>query len=1066
MKFNTMKINVGRLILLLFFLFVQTNALKLLFAQQNKATNTVTGTVSVDGFTLPGATVKNMTTRAGAITDDNGHYQIVITGPKDILQFSFLGYERVDRVAGISKIINVTLGKSSTELYEMMVVGYGVQKKRDITGAIVSVSKEDIEKKMPANVFEALQGNVAGVQITSGSGAPGEGASVVIRGISTMNDAGIGPLWVVDGVPTTDINNINPYDIESMEVLKDAASAAIYGSRSANGVIIITTKKGSEKAPVIEVRYQHSLSQLTHKLPQINSKQYRQMQKSLFEYSNGEGAGLVSSVVRNVLNSQMNDSLNYLLNADNDYQDLSFRIAQKDQLDISFGGGTDRLKYMLTGGFYNEQGIIDNTGLKRISARINTDFKATSKLNLGTRVNFSFARRDGIDEGGFLNSLLQRKPNLALTYPDETTIGMLWGLNPLAANLQTNFTDIFKTSFSQFVEYQFTKELKFTSSINTNFSLYRSNFMRPTLLSNEYLENYGRHTSTLNYDWMNENYFNYTKTINYDHNITAMLGLSLQGWKEEVDYFSGKNSATDAVYTQNAFAAHFDLTSTGTTETAHNMASAFSRFTYNYKSRYLLTANLRADGSSRFAKNKKVGYFPSLSAAWRFSDEGFMSWSKQVSLNDAKLRLSYGTTGNESISDYESLLSYSIGGIYDGVSGVTASRIAVDDLGWEQTAQTNAGIDLMFKNSRFKLTADYYDKTTTNLLANYEIPKEWGFNTVRKNIGSIINRGLELSFSGDIVKTKNVTFNVNTNISFNHNIVKELAQGIPYIYNNKWWISEGRPLGDFYGYTNSGVFQHDQSNAFNNDWERLTPVFKLDGNGRYITDTNGKYELDYYLLGNTVYSGDVKQKKLPDGTPFRGGDIDWKENPENTDGIIDDEDRTVIGNAQPDFTGGLSFNLRYKNWTLFASTYYSIGGKIYNQARYYRDMASMENFATLPSYEWLDNFWVKQGDDVTYPRPYGDRFQNNREVNSLYLEDASYIKIQNIRLNYFFNTKDIKHLNITGLRVSVYINNPMSFTNYSGYDPEFSSFSALAIGMDTNRFPRKSELGMGINVNF
>ncbi|MDR1683370.1 MAG: SusC/RagA family TonB-linked outer membrane protein [Candidatus Symbiothrix sp.] len=1027
------------------------------FAQENaKSKNalkdTIAGIVSADGFPLPGATVKNMTTGLVAITDNDGRYQIGITDPKNILQFSFLGFKRIDRVAGVSKTIDIILEDESTGLEEVVVVGYGVTKKRDITGSIVSVNKEDIEKKMPSNIYEALQGGAAGVQISSGSGQPGEGASVVIRGLSTMNDAGVGPLWVVDGVPTTDIGSINPYDIETMEVLKDAASAAIYGSRSANGVIIVTTKKGSEKAPVVEVRYQHSLNQLTHKLPQMNAQQYRGLQKQLLEYTQGEGAGIVSSVVGNVLASQMADSLNYLLNADNDYQDLAFRTARKDQLDLSFGGGNEQLKYMLLTGFLNEQGIIHNTSLRRLSARINTDYKATSKLTLGTRANFSFAKKSGIDENGYLNSVLSRKPNLSLYYPDETLIGMLWGMNPLAAGLQTNFTDIIRASFSQFIEYMFTKDLKFTTSFNANFSLHRYNYMRPTLLSNEYLENFGSHNSALNYDWMNENYFNYTKTIRRNHNLTAMLGFSLQSWKTETDYYSGKNSATDAVYTQNAFAAHFDLTKTGTTENAHNMASLFGRFTYNYKFRYLFTANVRADGSSRFAKNKKIGYFPSLSAAWRFSDEPFMWWGEKVKLNDAKLRIGYGITGNESIGDYESMLTYSTSGIYDGLAGVTASRIAVNDLGWEQTAQKSIGIDLMFMNSRFQFTADLYDKTTENLLANYEIPKEWGFNTVRKNIGSIANRGLELSFAGDVVKTKDLTLNLSANISFNRNKVLELAQGTSYIYNDKWWISEDRPLGDFYGYTYINVFPYDQSNAFNAAWEQLTPVFE-----------NGIFQ-NKYLLNGQEYTGAVQQKKLPDGTPFRGGDINWQET--EIDGVIDDKDRSVIGNAQADYTGGLSFNLRYKNWTLYLSAYYSIGGKIYNQAKYWQDMVSMESFATVPSFGWMNDFWVKQGDEVTHPRPYADRFQNNRAINSIYIEDASYIKIRNTRLSYRFNTKTITKIGLKGLSAYIYVNNPLTFTAYSGYDPEFSSYSALALGEDTNRFPRKSEFGMGINVNF
>lgn len=1072
MNYPNLKMSINRKsVILLIFLVLQINGDGLLFAQNKSKSNapitgSVSGVVSADGFSLPGTTVKNVTTGHGVITDDKGYYKIGITGPKDILQFSFLGYQQVERVVGVSKRINVTLQDASKELNEVVVVGYGVTKKRDITGSIVSVSREDIEQKMPTSIFDALQGSAAGVMISSGSGQPGEGSSVVIRGISTMNDAGIGPLWVVDGVPTTDIDNINPYDIESMEVLKDAASSAIYGARSANGVIIVTTKKGSEKAPVLEVRYQHSLNNLTHKLPQLNTSEYRRMQRGLLEYADGEGKGLVSTAVKNVLSAQMNDSLNVLLSNDNDYQDIAFRTARKDQLDLSFGGGSSKLKYMLMAGFLNEQGIIRNTSFKRLSARLNADYIATSFLTLGTKISFSYAKKSGVDEGGFLNSLLSRKPTLALHYPDGTLIGTLWGINPIAANLQTNFTDIYRGSFYQFIEFKITKDLKFTTNFNVNMSLHRYNYMRPTLLSDSYLNNFGSHNSTLNYDWMNENYFNYTKSINDAHNFSAMLGVSLQGWKNETDYFSGRNSATDAVYTQNAFAANFDLTKTGTKETAHNMASAFTRVTYNYKSRYLFAANLRADGSSRFAKNKKVGYFPSASAAWRISDERFMQWAKKVKLNDAKLRLSYGVTGNEAIGDYDSQLSYDIGGIYDGVSGVTASRIAVNDLGWEQTAQMNVGVDLSFNKGKYQITVDYFDKTTDNLLANYEIPKEWGFNTVRKNIGSITNKGLELSFTGNFINTQKISLNLSANIAFNKNRVKALAEGASYIHNNKWWISEGRPLGDFYGYTYIDVFQYDQSNAFNSNWEQLTPVFRTDGNGNAVMDGNGKYVLDHYELGGVAYDGEVQQKKLPDGTPFRGGDINWKENPEQQDGVIDDKDRTIIGNAQPDFTGGFSINFRYKNWSLFASAYYSIGGKVYNQAKYNQDQASMWSFSTIPSVGWLDNFWVRQGDKVTYPRPYRDSFQNDRAVNSFYMEDGSYLKIRNIRLSYRFSPQLVNKVNLKGLNVYVYVNNPFTFTSYSGYDPEFSSYSALSIGEDTNRFPRKREFGMGITANF
>jgi len=1027
---------------------------------------TVTGTVYGDGVSIPGVTVKNKNTNVTVITDKDGVFRIAIAAPTDILSFSYLGYQNAERVAGNGSRISITLLSTSNELKDVVVVGYGTAKKRDITGAIVSVTAEDIEKRTPTNVFEALQGQAPGVQVTTGSGQPGESASVVIRGTSTMNNDGIGPLWVVDGVPTTNVDAINPYDIASMEILKDAASAAIYGSRSANGVIIITTKKGSSRAPVIELRYLHSINELTHTVPQLNTAQYRDMQKGLSRYIQGEGKLLVPAAVQNVLAAQMADSLNFLLNADNDYQDIAFNPAHKNQIDASIGGGSEKLKYFIGGGYLGEKGIITNTSYDRITTRVNADYIPNARLTLGTRFNVSYGKKKGIDEGGFLNSLLSRKPNLSLYYPDNSIIGTLWGSSPLALNLQTNFSDIYNASFYQMAEYKITKDLKFTTNVNGVLGLVRYNFMRPTLLSDGYLNNFGSHTSTMNWNWLNENYLNYSKSINNVHNFTALLGVSAQSWRTEIDGYSGRNSATDAIYTQNAFAANFDLTKTGTTASAHTLASLFSRVTYNYKSRYLFTANMRADGSSRFAKDKRIGYFPSASAAWRFSDEAFMQWTKKLKIDDAKLRVSYGVTGNESIGDYESILSYGIGGIYDGVAGVTAARIAVDNLGWEQTAQSNVGLDVSFAKSRFQLTVDLYNKVTTNLLAAYEIPKEWGFNTVRKNIGSITNKGLEIGLTGDLIKTKNTTVNLGANISFNSNRIKEIAGGIPYLFNDTWWISQGQPIGDFYGYKAQGIFAYDQSNAFSSNWEQLTPVFQMDAAGQMIKDANGKFLLSNYTLGGAPYAGQVNQKKLPDGTPFRGGDMNWENGDGDANGIITDKDRMVLGNAQPDFTGGFNFNIRHKSWSLFVASYFSIGGEIYNAAKYNLVQGSMNGLSTVPSFDFQHNFWIQQGDMVDYARPYSDRFQNARAVSSYYLEDASYLKIRNIRLSYLLPAKWVSKIKLRGINLYGYVNNAFTFTGYSGYDPEFSSYSALGIGMDINRYPRKREFGLGLNVNF
>ncbi len=1055
-KTLTASVKIICVLALMAFLMPQAGSVSFAQDKKTKIVRTLVGTVNAGGAfpgPLPGASVYNTKTRQGVVTDAEGKFSIGITGPEDILQFRFLGYKDLDRIAGVGDRLDVEMEDAADMLEETVVIGYGTTKKRDITGSIVSVTKDDIENRMPTNVFDVLQGTAAGVQVTSGSGQPGEGSNVIIRGTSTMNDAGVGPLWVVDGVPSNDIDQINPYDIESIEVLKDAASAAIYGARSANGVILVTTKRGNESNPVLELRYQHSLAKLTHKLPQINANQYREMQHQYLDYAMDEGAGMVSQAVINILNSQLGDPYNALLNNDNDYQDIAYRLANKDQIDLSFGGASRQLKYMLMGGFYNEEGIIKNTNFRRASIRLNADYKANEILSLGTKINMSYAKKDGVDEAGYLNSILSRKPTLSLYYPDGTLIGTLWGISPLSADLQTNFNEYYRASIFQYADINFSEHLKWTSNINANFGLVRYTFMRPTALSDQYLHNNGQHRSTMTFDVMNENYLNYSNTFGDGHNFSSMAGFSLQGWNSAVEYFKGKDSATDAVWTMNAFAANFDLTNTGSTETRHTMASAFARLTYNYKSKYIFSANMRADGSSRFASDKKVGLFPSVSAAWRFSDEKFMRRVKRaIGLTDAKFRVSYGVTGNEAIGDFDSQLSYAIGGIYDGVAGVTPSRIAVNDLGWERTRQLNIGADLTFQQGRYQLTVDWFDKVTDNLLANYEIPKEWGFNTVRKNIGSIENKGVELAFKGTFLNKKNYYLHLDANLTYSRNQVLELANHTPYIHSDNWYISEKRPLGDFYGYRYLGVFAYDESNAFTSDWKQLTPVFE-----------GGSFS--HYTLDGVRYDGPVNQKTLPSGVPFRGGDINWDEAPDHRDGIINDQDRMILGNAQPFLTGGLNMTFRYKQVTLTAASYFSFGGQIYNFARYNQDQASMAAWSTTPTVNWINNFWVKQGDQVEYPRPFADSFQNDRHVNSKYIEDGSYIKIKNIRIAYRFKQTVTQKLNIKGLNIYAYVTNPFTFTAYSGYDPEFSNYSALSIGMDTNRFPRNREFGLGLTLN-
>ena len=595
------------------FVIVSKNAQAAVLPAQKAAGNKVFGViVDEEGEPLIGVTVRIKGTGKGTITNFDGEFSLEDDNRKTPLLFSYIGKEDVEKLPVYGKSMKLVMKDSQVgkKLDEVIVVGYGTMKKRDVTGSISSISSKEIENKMATNVYEALQGSTAGVQVVSGSGQPGESSTIKVRGTSTFSSEGVSPLYIVDGAPMESIDDINPSDIVSVEVLKDAASAAIYGSRSANGVIIVTTRGGQEGKPEINVKYYHSWGKLSHKIPQANRADrlfYDQARRNYFLTYGGGNPDQSMDILQ--------DPYNYFFNVDNDYLDMITQVGNKDEVDVSIGGGSKALKYFVNTAYYNERGIIDNTGYQRFSTRVNADYSPSKWLSMGSRMSLSYSKKEGVNEGQLLSSVLSRRPYFNTTYSDGSIVGVFNGQkNPVALiNNTTDFTNSYKANFYQYFNFKFNKHLSFRTNINANFYLDKRKKLIPSLITDEWQKsNNGYSYNYLNWNWMNENYFTYTRNWGA-HHFTGMAGMSVQKWYYENENIAGMNASTDYIYTLNAFAANLDLSATGSVETRHSLASFYTRITYDYLRRYLLTLNVRRDGSSRFAKNNKWGNFPSAS---------------------------------------------------------------------------------------------------------------------------------------------------------------------------------------------------------------------------------------------------------------------------------------------------------------------------------------------------------------------------------------------------------------------------------------------------------------------
>lgn len=989
------------------------------------------------GEPLPGVNITIKGTETGVTSDKEGQFTIEVLSPEDVLVFSFIGYEKQEITIGSRRNLEVRLTESLQYLDEVVVVGYGTQKKRNVTGSIASIGSKNIENTPTKSVMSALQGRASGVQVISNSGAPGDGLSIVVRGQSSLN-SGNDPLYVIDGVPleTTSLSSlngweqhglnpladINPSDIESIEVLKDGASTAIYGSRAANGVILITTKRGKEGKARVQLNVYTGMSKITRKLSVLNASQWRELiidtYKNLDDYNDETS---YSDPHWTAI-----DSLNPMNSGDVDWQDVMYRTAQQKQVELSVSGGTKGARYALSTSVLDQDGIFRASNFKRITSRANADFNVTDKFKIGYSLSFSRAVNNRINAGGsgnnsLVQSILVRPPVYALTYPDGSSINYFNGKrNPVAlAEECTHLNVTNRTIGNQFLEYEIINGLKFKTNISLDFIFLKEDEFYPTTV--DYREGYNRGAvrATSNLTWANENYLTYDKSLNVAHHFSGVLGFSQQEWKTEVTGLDGMYFASDNVRTLNGAGTISNQSVNQTVE--HGLASYFGRLGYDYRGKYLLQLNFRADGSSRFGKDNRFGYFPSFSTAWRFSDDFF--FNNLSFLTDGKLRFSVGQTGNEAIGNYISQGEFVLSTNYLDNSGASPSVMPNTNLTWETTTQYDLGLDINLFDNRITFSGDAYLKKTSDLLFAVPIPETTGFEYITQNIGNVQNKGLEFSLVTHNLKGK-FKWNTNFNISFNRNEIVSLPEEVltdGYIQNGTYHIlKEGESIGTFYGYKFLGVYSRDEDNV------------------------------------NHVKMGSAN------GTEFRGGDPIWDD--VNGDNIIDDDDRQIIGNAQPKFTGGFNNDFSFKNFTLNVFLQFTYGNDIYSNLNMMRNWVFAYNNVSTDA---LDR-WREQGDVTDYPRPIRlDPLRNEyKRVSDRWIEDGSFLRLKNVSLAYNVPKRLVEKLRISGLRIYVTGENLVTWTHYTAYDPEVSSYSGLQIGVDDGSYPQSRTYIFGLNVQF
>lgn len=959
---------------------------------------------------LPGVNVLIEGTTIGTVTNLDGVYSLELPEKAEALLFSYVGYETKRELISNREIIDVQLVSSSGVLNEVVVIGYGTQRKKDLTGSVSVVSTDDLGSVPVASISDALQGKAAGVQVIS-SGVPGSDATFRIRGVGTINDNN--PLLVIDGVPVSNgLNQLNMSDVESIQVLKDASATAIYGSRGANGVLIVTTKRGKSDASKLDFNYYFGLQQPSKMVEMMNASQFAAMHNEMME-----NAGLIT-------NPAYADPAS--LGQGTDWLGELFSPAPMQNYSLSYSGNSEKTNFYVSGNYFKQDGIVSGTGYERISVQFNTDTKIFDGLRFGNSLTLN---HDNKKSGNYnIRNTMLALPTQPIFREDGTYSGPIaqpvWDgdiTNPIGlSKIVNNSTKGYNLLGSAFGELDLMKDLKFKSTFGLQMNFWNDRTWAPSyhwnssVNENDYLsEQYNK-----NITWVWDNYFTYDKNFG-DHHLVAMAGTSAQ--ENNRNYLYGSVQGFPSQLTQQMNNGNL-MPVVGGNMYSWSLLSYMGRANYSYLGKYMVTATLRRDGSSRFGEGNKWGTFPSASAAWRISEESFM---KDFDfLSDMKIRAGYGITGNQEIGNYSfasalQTISYNFNGQI--VNAVVPTIMPNPNVQWEQQEQMNFGVDATFFNHKVEVAVDGYIKNTNQMLVPMNVPVSTGYSDVfvpSINAGKMENRGVEVSvrsnnLTGDFSWTTNMTFAYNKNKVIDLNDTVPLTSGSIGLNYNLALIQAGYPINMFYGFVTDGIFQNQD-------------------------------EVDRHAV------------QVPGNDPFNRtspGDIRFKDM--NNDGVIDDKDRVLLGNPNPKFIFSLGNTFAYKRFDLTIFFQGMTGNQILNANRIWAEAMSVaQNQTTLT----LDR-WTGEGTSQLVPRAVFNDPNKNARPSDRFVEDGDYLRLKNLIIGYTLPQSVLARLNMSSLRIYVSAVNLLTWTKYTGFDPEVGTS-----GIDNSVYPVTSTYSIGLNI--